>query len=48
MVVAIAASLLKIHPTGTYVAWAFPFLLIGLFADPIDEPAAESPAPARE
>src|SRR5262249_46081272 len=32
-VVAIAASLQKIHPTGTYVAWAYPFLLIGLFAD---------------
>jgi hypothetical protein len=31
-VIAIAASLLKIHPTGTYVAWAYPFLLIGLFA----------------
>jgi hypothetical protein len=30
--VAIAASLLKIHPTGTYVAWYYPFLLLGLFA----------------
>ena len=30
--IAIAASLQKIHPTGTYVAWAFPFLTIGLFA----------------
>jgi hypothetical protein len=32
-VIAIAASLQKIHPTGTYVAWACPFLLIGFFAD---------------
>jgi hypothetical protein len=31
--VAIGASLLKIHPTGTYVAWAYPFLLLGFFAD---------------
>ena len=31
--VAIAASLQKIHPTGTYVAWAYPFLMIGLFAE---------------
>jgi hypothetical protein len=30
--IAIGASLLKIHPTGTYVAWAYPFLLLGLFA----------------
>jgi hypothetical protein len=27
--VIIGASLLKIHPTGTYVAWYYPFLLIG-------------------
>ena len=32
-VVAIGASLLKIHPTGTYVAWYYPFLLLGLFAE---------------
>jgi hypothetical protein len=31
--VALASSLLKIQPTGTYVAWTYPFLLIGLFAD---------------
>jgi hypothetical protein len=30
-IVAIAAALLKIHPTGTYVAWYYPFLLIGFF-----------------
>jgi hypothetical protein len=29
--IAIAASLVKIQPTGTYVAWAYPFLLIGIF-----------------
>jgi hypothetical protein len=32
--VAIGASLLKIHPTGTYVAWYYPFLLIGLLCGP--------------
>lgn len=31
--VAIGASVLKIHPTGTYVAWCYPLLLLGLFAD---------------
>jgi hypothetical protein len=31
-VVALGSSLLKIHPTGTYVAWAYPLLLIGWFA----------------
>lgn len=30
--IAIGASLLKIHPTGTFVAWAYPFLLLSLFA----------------
>jgi len=30
--IAIAASLQKIHPTGTYVAWAYPFLTVGFFA----------------
>ena len=30
--IAIAASLIKIQPTGSYVAWAYPFLLIGIFA----------------
>jgi hypothetical protein len=30
--VAIAFSLLKIQPTGTYVAWAYPLLLLGSFA----------------
>jgi hypothetical protein len=27
--VIIGANLLKIHPTGTYVAWFYPFLLVG-------------------
>lgn len=27
--VIIGANLLKVHPTGTYVAWYYPFLLIG-------------------
>jgi hypothetical protein len=27
--VVIGANLLKVHPTGTYVAWYYPFLLIG-------------------
>jgi hypothetical protein len=31
--IAIAFSLLKIQPTGTYVAWAYPLVLIGFFAD---------------
>lgn len=31
--IAIAASVVKIHSTGSYVAWAYPFLLIGIFAD---------------
>jgi hypothetical protein len=31
--IAIAFSLLKIQPTGTYVAWAYPLLLIGFFAE---------------
>jgi hypothetical protein len=30
--IALAASLIKIHSTGAYVAWAYPFLLIGIFA----------------
>jgi hypothetical protein len=30
--IAIAFSVVKIHATGTYVAWAYPFLLIGIFA----------------
>jgi hypothetical protein len=30
--IAIAASVIKIHSTGSYVAWAYPFLLIGLLA----------------
>ena len=29
-VVTIAATLLKVHPTGTYVAWYYPFVLIGV------------------
>jgi hypothetical protein len=31
--IAIGASLIKLHSTGTYVAWAYPFLLIGLLLD---------------
>jgi hypothetical protein len=30
-VIGLAASLIKIQPTGSYVTWAFPFLLIGIF-----------------
>jgi hypothetical protein len=30
--IALAASVIKIQPSGTYVAWAYPFLLIGIFA----------------
>jgi hypothetical protein len=33
-VVALGSSLVKVHPTGTYVAWAYPLLLIGWFATP--------------
>jgi hypothetical protein len=31
-VIAIAASVIKVQSTGSYVAWAYPFLLIGIFA----------------
>jgi hypothetical protein len=27
------AMLVKVQPTGSYVAWAYPFLLIGIFAN---------------
>jgi hypothetical protein len=30
--IGLASSLVKIQPTGTYVSWAYPFLLIGIFA----------------
>jgi hypothetical protein len=30
-VIAIAASVIKVQSTGSYVAWAYPFLLIGIF-----------------
>jgi hypothetical protein len=30
--IAAAASLIKIHPTGSYVAWCYGFLLLGLLA----------------
>jgi hypothetical protein len=30
-VIALGFSIIKIQPTGTYVAWAYPFLLIGMF-----------------
>ena len=43
--VIIGANLLKIHPTGTYVAWFYPFLLIGFF---IDAPAAPAKTDALE
>lgn len=32
--VAIAATLIKIHATGTYLAWSYPLLLLGHFAGP--------------
>ena len=37
--VVIGANLLKIHPTGTYIAWFYPFLLIGFL---IESPAGSS------
>jgi len=39
--VAIAFSLLKIQPTGTYIAWAYPLLLLGFFAN---RPVSAEPA----
>src|SRR5438105_2662881 len=41
-VIALAASLQKIHPTGTYIAWAYPLLLLGFFAEPAADRAASS------
>ena len=41
--IAIAASLQKIHPTGTYFAWAYPFLMIGFFAADAAVSRAQSP-----
>jgi len=41
--IAAFASLLKIHPTGTYVAWFYPFLLIGFMCR---ENRAEAANPA--
>jgi hypothetical protein len=38
--IAAAASLIKIHPTGSYVAWCYGFLLLGLLA--ADAPPARS------
>src|SRR5262245_45405547 len=32
-VIALASSMIKVQSTGTYVAWAYPFLLIGIFAN---------------
>jgi hypothetical protein len=32
--IAMGAQLWKIHATGTYVAWYYPLLLIGLFCTP--------------
>jgi hypothetical protein len=47
--IAIAFSLLKIQPTGTYVAWAYPLLLIGFFAEGRGSasrcPGSEDPGP---
>jgi hypothetical protein len=41
--IAMGAQLWKIHATGTYVAWYYPLLLVGLFCD---APAAKgAPAP---
>lgn len=39
--IALAFSIIKIQPSGTYVAWAYPLLLIGVFANGT-EPAALS------
>lgn len=35
--VAVASSLVKIHATGTYLAWSYPLLLLGHFAWPAGE-----------
>ena len=43
-VAALGASLVKIHQTGTYVAWALPFLLMGFFAD--SQPIADGSSPS--
>jgi hypothetical protein len=47
--IAITASLIKIQPSGTYVAWAYPLLLIGLFADTnnLSTQSAQSPQSAQ-
>ena len=39
---ALGASMIKIHATGCYVAWAYPFLLLGFLLDGRDKAAAES------
>ena len=41
-VIAAAASLIKIHPTGSYVAWCYGFFLLGLLA--ADTPRREQTA----
>jgi hypothetical protein len=40
--VAMGAELWKIHATATYVAWYYPFLLIGWFCDPAPTGNAEA------
>ncbi|MBA3884453.1 MAG: hypothetical protein H0X67_01830 [Acidobacteria bacterium] len=42
---AIGAQMWKIHATGVYVTWYYPFLLLGLFAGRRD-PLTERPRPA--
>lgn len=44
--VVIGATLVKIHPTGGYVAWFYPFLLLGLFLPSRRPERPESPAGA--
>jgi hypothetical protein len=40
--VVIGANLVKIHATGTYVSWFYPFLLLGLFLPARREPTSAS------
>ena len=34
--IALASSIIKVQSTGTYVAWAYPFLLVGIYANSRD------------
>jgi len=43
--IALAFSIVKIQPSGTYVAWASPLLLIGIYADrTVAAPVEQAPA----